>query len=148
MEINADFNLLKESLTETIKKLQKRKDNDKSKSTFIVLYAGIASGLTTVLIGLSTYPIFGKYTSYLTIAALIISASLTVIQAWDGLFHHKRLWIIQAEALIRFKELSQDLLHIETTKRFEQDLINDCYERYKEINKTWNTEWHEMRIKE
>jgi len=147
MEINADFNLLKKNLTQAIQKLQKRKDNDKSKSTFIVMYRGLASGLTTVLIGLSTYSIFGKYTVYLTIAALIISASLTVVQAWDGLFRHKRLWIIQAEALNKFKELSQDLLHIETTKRFEQDLINDCYKRYKEIYKTWNTEWQEMRIK-
>lgn len=148
MEINADFNLLRKSLTETIKKVEKRKNNDKSKSTFIALYAGIASGFTTVLIGLSTYSIFGNYTTYLTIAALIFSASLTVIQAWDGLFHHKRLWIIQTQALNKFRELNQDLLHIETTNNFEQDLINDCYKRYKEIYTTWNTEWLELRIKE
>ena len=82
------------------------------------------------------------------IAALIFSASLTVIQAWDGLFHHKRLWIIQTQALNKFRELNQDLLHIETTNNFEQDLINDCYKRYKEIYTTWNTEWLELRIKE
>ena len=148
MEINADFNLLKQSLTETIKKLQKRKDEDKTKSTFIVMYGALASGLTTVLIGLSTYAIFGKYTTYFTIAALMISASLTVIQAWDGLFHHKRLWIVQAEALNKFKDLNQDLSHMETTKCFEQEAINECYKRYKEIYKTWNTEWQEMRNKE
>jgi hypothetical protein len=148
MEITADFNLLKQSLNQTIHNLQKRKNNDKTKSTFIVMYGALASGLTTVLIGLSTYSIFGKYTTYLTIAALIISASLTVIQAWDGLFHHKRLWIIQAEALSKFKDLNQDLLHIETTKSFDQELINDCYKRYKEIYETWNAEWHEMRNKD
>jgi hypothetical protein len=55
MEINADFNLLKENLNQPIEKLQKRKNNDTAKSGFIVIYAAPASGLTTVLIGLSTY---------------------------------------------------------------------------------------------
>ena len=48
----------------------------------------------------------------------------------------------------KFKDLNQDLWHMETTKCFEQDAINECYKRYKEIYKTWNTEWQEMRNKE
>jgi amino acid transporter len=148
MEINADFNLLKQNLAETIQKLQKKIKMSKTKSTFIVMYGALASGITTILIGLSTYSVFGKYTTYLTIAALIVSATLTIVQAWDGLFHHKRLWIIQSEALNKFKNLSQDLSHIESTKQFDQGLINDCYKQYKEIYDTWNSEWYNMRNKD
>jgi amino acid transporter len=148
MEINADFNLLKQNLAETIQKLQKKIKMSKTKSTFIVMYGALASGITTILIGLSTYSVFGKYTTYLTIAALIVSATLTIVQAWDGLFHHKRLWIIQSEVLNKFKNLSQDLSHIESTKQFDQGLINDCYKQYKEIYDTWNSEWSDMRNKD
>ena len=148
MEINANFNLLKTDLDETIQKVQKRKNEDKTKSTFIVIYGALASGTTTVLIALSTYSVFGKYTTYLTIAALIVSTSLTIIQAWDGLFHHKRLWIIQTEAINKFKNLKRDLSHIESTKQFDQDLINVCYKRYKEIYETWNSEWYDIRNKD
>jgi hypothetical protein len=148
MEFNADFNLLKQNLGETIQKLKKRKSQAKTKSTFIVVYGALASGITTILIGLSTYSVLGKYTTYLTIAALIVSATLTIVQAWDGLFHHKRLWIIQSQALYKFKNLSEDLSHIESTKQVDQGLVNDCYKQYKEIYDTWNSEWYDMRNKD
>lgn len=54
MTINANIKLLKKNLNNTIDKLDKRKDEDKMKTTFAVTYGGLISGLTTILIGLSS----------------------------------------------------------------------------------------------
>lgn len=64
------------------------------------------------------------------------------------MFHHKKLWIIQTDALGSFKELKEDIAHYETGGNLDQDTINECYERYKLINKTLLTEWKLMRTKD
>src|SRR5436853_1666999 len=92
MEIDADLILLKKDLNNTMKDIREKKENDKSKTTIVATYGGLVSALTTVLIGLSSY--ISNYATYFSIAALVTSASLTVVQAWDRLFNHKRLWII------------------------------------------------------
>jgi ABC-type bacteriocin/lantibiotic exporter with double-glycine peptidase domain len=146
MIINANLELLKDNLNKTISKLEKRKDEDKRKTTFMIAFGGLVSGLTTVLIGLSAY--VGELATYFSIAALITSASLTIVQAWDNLFHHKKLWIIQTDALGSFKELKEDISHFETNKNLDQVIFNECYERYKQINKTLLSEWKLMRNKD
>lgn len=79
MKINASLNLLKEDLNTTINRLEKRKEEDKKKTTYTTAFGGVVSGLTTVLIGLSAY--LKELSTYFSIAALITSASLTIVQA-------------------------------------------------------------------
>jgi hypothetical protein len=146
MNIDADLGLLKENLDNEIKKLDSRKREDKLKATFVVTYGAFVSGLTTVLIGLSSY--LSKYEIFFSIAALVTSASLTVIQAWDKFFNHKKLWIIQAEVLHGYEEIREDISHLEKANRVDQNAINECYERYKKINKNWSTIWMELRLTE
>jgi hypothetical protein len=146
MKIDADLPLLKKSLDIEIEKLNSRKKNDKLKASFVVTYGAFISGLITVLIGLSSY--LSKYEIWFIIAALITSASVTVIQAWDKFFNHKKLWIIQAEVLHGYEEIREDISHLEKTNRIDQNAINECYDRYKKINKNWNTNWMELRLAE
>jgi|APFre7841882724_1041349.scaffolds.fasta_scaffold00965_11 hypothetical protein len=143
MEVNADLDLLKKKIEQTISNFQKWKSEDKRKTTFVKTYGGLVSGLTTILIGLSSY--LPDNVKGFSIAALITSASLTVVQTWDNLFNHKRLWLIEAEALAGFYELRGDLLHLEASGTIDQNAINICYERYKQIYRTWNSAWSELR---
>jgi hypothetical protein len=145
MEINANLDLLKKELNQSIANLQKWKKKDKSKATFSITYGGIVSGLTTIFIGLSSY--LSNYAKLFGIIALITSASLTIVQTWDGLFNHKKLWIIQAEALNEFYELRGDLSHLEASGKIDQEAINSCYEKYKQIYRRWNSSWSELRNK-
>lgn len=143
MKVDANKDLLKTNLDTIINKIKGRKEQDKRKTAFVVTFGAVASALTTILIGLSSY--LSSYAIYFSIAALITSATVTVIQAWDKLFNHKRLWIIQADVLNGFKELNEDIHHLEAGGKLGQNEINECYDRYKEILKKWNSNWMELR---
>ncbi|MBK8486101.1 MAG: SLATT domain-containing protein [Saprospiraceae bacterium] len=146
MKIIADKILLKERLQSTIIKLKDRKEDDKNKTMFVVTYGAIISALTTILIGLSSY--ISSYSIYFNIAALFSSASITVIHSWDKLFSHKKLWLLEAQIYRELKELEEDIEHLEKTGNLHQDFLNQCYDRYKQIIKKWNTDWLEMRNSE
>jgi len=146
MKVEANKDLLKSRLTEMIRKIKGQKNQDKGIAAFVVTYGALISALTTVLIGLSSY--LSNFALYFNIAALITSATVTVIQAWDKLFNHKRLWIIQSEVINRLKELNEDLAHLEASDKLGQNEANECYERYKEIMRKWNSDWKELRSTE
>ena len=146
MKVDANKERLKSKLVENIQKIKGRKNQDKAIAAFVVTYGAVISALTTVLISLSSY--LSDYSLYFNIAALITSATVTVIQAWDKLFNHKRLWIIQAEVLNGLKELNEDLAHLEANNKLGQDETNECYERYKEIMRKWNSDWKDLRATE
>ncbi len=146
MQITADKELLKAQIKQALIKLKTRKEDDKTKTMFVVTYAAVISALTTILIGLSSY--LSSYSIYFNIAALITSASVTVIHSWDKLFSHKKLWLLEVQIYRELKDLEEDIEHLEKTGNLHQENINECYVRYKQSIRKWNSEWQEMRISE
>jgi hypothetical protein len=144
--IKADKVKLLDDVKKSIIKLSHRKDSDKKKTTIIITLVSVGSSITTVLIGLSSY--FSDISVIFNITALVVSASVTVLSAWDKLFNHKRLWIMQAEALNAFKELDDDIKHLEATNSLSEEALNICYLRYKKIYSKWNSTWMDLRLTE
>ncbi|WP_144734751.1 SLATT domain-containing protein [Acinetobacter oleivorans] len=143
-DIKADLYQLKEDIAYEIKVTKANRQNDRSKSTFISLYSGLISALTTFCIGLNPY-VSGKYTAYLTGFSLFISASLTFVLAWNKLFNHKSLWINSAIKLSELYELNTDIRHSESSKSIDQNLLNNFYKRYKTIMNDANIRWLKIR---
>lgn len=143
MDVTADKETLISDLSHTIGQLQSWKKTDKNKTNFVAIYGGLVSALTTVLIGLASY--IKVYDTTFQVAALITSSSLTVVAAWDGLFKHKKLWIIQASALNRFYELRNDINHMEKSGKLTPDVVNEFYVQYKHIYNQLNGKWLSLR---
>lgn len=55
---------------------------------------------------------------------------------------------MQAEALGMFKELDEDISHLEANGEIDQATTDLLYERYKHIHRTWNSNWKDLRLKE
>ena len=92
---------------------------------------GIISAITTVCIGIVSFLPDG-YSNIFGIISLLTSASLTVVAAWDGIFHHKKLWINASKTLNELYELDTDIRHTEASSNgVSQDQANEFYERYK-----------------
>ena len=144
MEIDANIEELKKELENRINAVHSWKDDDKRKSTFVAVYLGVVSAITTVCIGIvaflpESYKVFG-------IISLISSASVTVVAAWDGLFHHKKLWIHYAMTYNEFRDLERDIRHAEkSSSGITQDQTNKFYSRYKQIMKDHNERWYVIR---
>jgi hypothetical protein len=144
MKIDANIEELKKELENRINAVRSWRDDDKRKSTFVAVYLGLVSAITTVSIGIvaflpEAYKIFG-------IISLFSSASVTVVAAWDGLFHHKKLWIHYAMTYNEFRDLERDIRHAEKSpSAVTQDQTNEFYSRFNQIVKDDNKRWYGIR---
>lgn len=106
---------------------------------------GVVSAITTVCIGIQTF-VSDKYSNLFGIVSLLSSASVTVVAAWDGIFHHKKLWINWVVMLNELYELENDIRHTEATSNVvTQEQINTFYSRYKKIMRDTNERWYKIR---
>jgi hypothetical protein len=79
--------------------------------------------------------------------SLLASASTTVILAWDGIFHHKKLWISAVGTLNELRSLETDIKHVQTAEQegSNQEQVNQLYSRFKEILNSTNVRWQNIR---
>ena len=145
MKIDADIEQVKTDVAAKIQWARASRREDKKKSAFVAIYMGVVSAITTICIGIVSYlPI--TYSNFFGIVSLLTSASLTVVAAWDGIFHHKKLWINAARTLNELYELNIDIRHTETgTNGVSQEQANEFFERYKKIMKDTNERWYKIR---
>ena len=145
MKIDADIEKVKSDIAERIKWAKASRRDDKKRSAFVATYMGLVSAITTICIGIVSF-LPEIYSNFFGIISLITSASLTVVVAWDGIFHHKKLWINAAITLNELYELNTDIRHTEAgPNSVSQDQANEFYERYKKIMKNTNERWYKIR---
>ena len=145
MTINANLGILLEDLDKQIEEVQSRVGRDKVKAMRIAIYVGVISAITTVCIGVVGF-LPKEYEPFFGIVSLVASASTTVIAAWDGVFHHKKLWINAVHTLNELRMLELDLKHLQVAgAEAEQEQINALYERFKEILSANNDRWQKIR---
>lgn len=145
MKIDANIEQVKSDVAARIKWAQSSRNDDKKKSAFVAVYMGIVSAITTVCIGIVSFLPDG-YSNAFGIISLLTSASLTVVAAWDGIFHHKKLWVNASKTLNALYELDTDIRHAEASASgVSQDQSNEFYERYKQIMRDTNERWYKLR---
>ncbi|EAQ63589.1 hypothetical protein MED121_00235 [Marinomonas sp. MED121] len=141
--IDANLSILEQDIQTRITKFKGVSQVNKQKTHFFVMSTAILSSLTTVMIALSQYA--STYTIYLSATALLISASLSILTAWDGLYNHKKLWTSYVTALTQLNELQADIQHLKANGEIEQAIINLLYARYKAIIGEVNENWLKLR---
>lgn len=142
--IPANLDVLKTDLSNSITRLAKYRKDNKNKADRVVFWGAVISGSTTVSIGLGG--LLAEDSVYFQALALLLSASLTVLTAWDGLYNHKRLWIIQASVLNELYQIQSDIRHLEASGAVEQSTVDALYQRYQSAFDEYNAQWQEMRV--
>ncbi|OJU53685.1 MAG: hypothetical protein BGN93_02275 [Acinetobacter sp. 39-4] len=139
-QINANLKVLKSDLSWDIKSLRSNRKSDRNIVSLITIGIAATSALTTILLGITKY-VFHNFANELNALALCLSALITVITTWDGVFQHKKLWVNSAMTLNELYSLDADIRHVEANGSVDQELINQFYERYKEIKNKTNQQW-------
>jgi hypothetical protein len=141
--INAALEILKADIKNHIQWKSANRVDDKRKSMLVAVYVGAVSAVTTVSIGLGS--LLPEYKSLFGIVSLLTSASLTVVSAWDGMFHHKKLWVSNVRTLSDLYELESDVRHAESTNCTSQPEVNEFYQRFKKILRENSDHWQKIR---
>ena len=77
--------------------------------------------------------------------AIVISAALAVVTAWDALIKPKRQWVLYVSNRNRFSILSEDIQHAERTDTLEPEQLGAFYKRYQKILADSEKKWTAFR---
>jgi len=139
------LNLLESHLNERITDTARRRNRDKVKAIVLKLTSVLLAGIVTVLIGLQ-----GKNfdQTVLRNLALVLSASITVVNAFDAFFDHRALWIKKTITLVRLYSLKRDF-SFEIAKAVPDEIpvqsVQNYHERLGNILEDDLREWIKLR---
>lgn len=144
--IPASLDVLKADIATAIARLSVYRRGNKRKAELIVVASAAISAVTTISIGLAS--LVSSQSTCFQIVALAFSTSLSVLTAWDGLYNHKRLWLLQAGVINALYQVQTDIRHLEASNNVDQAAINELYARYKAAFNEYHSQWNEMRTDE
>jgi hypothetical protein len=136
---------LKDDIEESIKRTQKRRNRDKAKATFLKMSGVLLAGVVTVLVGLQGDQ-FNQY--LLRNIALVLSASITVISAFDAFFDHRALWTMKTVTFVRLHDLMREMnfaIAQSSPNDIAEDTLLGFKKRFKEILQDDLRDWVKLR---
>lgn len=135
---------LRKSLAEEISTFEEKRILHK-KRAFVFKIAGTAfSTITTVLLGLQ-----GLESQALLVKnlALILSACVTIISAWDAFFNHRELWVRYTVTSRRLRDVMSDLDYLLAGENHAASdaKLDELYSRFRAILDDTNSSWLKLR---
>lgn len=143
-QIPVSLEILKKDTSTAVARLKTLRRGNKKKAEYVVLGSAGISAVTTICIGVTS--LANSWAPIYQSAALILSASLTVLTAWDGLYNHKRLWLMQASIVNSLRQIETDIKHVEASGELDSEVLAELYTRYRHAFEEYNTQWSEMRM--
>jgi hypothetical protein len=104
----------------------------------------VLAAVTAIILGLNVQQ---SMQVVVKTAALIISAIITVINAFNAFYNHRELWIGNNHALNRFYKLKFDIAYCEQGGTVTQQDVNGFRDTYQNILDELNEDWGVRRLK-
>jgi hypothetical protein len=133
---------LEGEISKRISSFKERIDFYRQGTVRFTILSSCLSAATTVLIGV------GQIYDWqpLSVIALIISASMTIVNAWDGLFNYRSRWVNNNETLMKLYDLRSELEYQKHKQTLQDINIDEFYQRYKGILQVANESWKSDRL--
>jgi len=113
----------------------------------IQLIAIIIGSSVTVLLGLKTNQIFSDLAPKMDIAALVMSAIVTLVTGWETFADYPSRWIRYRTILAVLYDIRDDLEYYHSTmKEIPDEKIKELYDRLKAAIRESNEEWLNRRV--
>lgn len=108
------------------------------------LASAVVSAVTTVLIGIGQ---IYKQQVWISILALVASAGLTVIAAWNGVFRHRELWIQKTDTWMALQKLEANIQFAKTKSRgvLTLEQVDNFYQEFEAILLSEHELWKKVR---
>ena len=147
--MHIDRTLLEQQIAKWHANYEEKRNHNKRVSRSVAMLCAVISAITTVLIGASTSPLLTTtWGRVLALAAMVASAGVAVIAAWDGLFNHKKLWVLYTQHWIAMSELQMDLEHAKRATDSDDTVYEELYARFKAIRASLDAKWSAMKLED
>ena len=145
MKIDEKLNLLKKELDNRINSIKKKRERNKNMAFGLKILSVAFAAMITIFLGLKG---MSQNETTLKDLALVLGASLTVINAYEAFFDHRALWIRETVTLSQLYNLKQDIdfytIGAEPSE-IEIERLEGFKERFSRILQNDLNEWLKLR---
>jgi hypothetical protein len=131
-----------------------KRDHNRRFAFWLKMYSVIVASLTTIILGFASSPLYtghdatflhGKGHVYFTLAALILSATVTVVSSWEAFSGYDWKWVRYRSTLADLYELKDDIHIGKLNGSLTEGALNTFYDRLKQILHEVSAEWSRRR---
>ena len=146
--MDARVKLLSDQLDRHIARHEKERRRLRFITSAMRLGAILLGALITILLGVKGYLPKGIYPDIASIAALIASALLTALTAWESFADNSGRWVRRKVLLGTLWDIRDDLKFSEAQPpKLSEELLSELYSRLKSCLREENQEWATRRAK-
>jgi len=128
-KFSANLDVLKADTDSAIRRMTRYQRGNKRKAELAVVISASISAATTISIGLSS--LIPVCSTIFQSAAMVLSASLTIVIAWGGLHNHKRQWMLQSSVINALYRIQTEIKHLEASPQIDQAAVDTLYGCYR-----------------
>ena len=139
MSGKSEVHFLSEELESNIEKIKKKTKANKFKTGLINGLSISLGALIALTLGWEFDP---EYTKLQKNFALLMSATLTIVNGWGVLFDYKKLWVRQKMTLLSLYQLRNELHFRQTSSN--DSYVEELFERYQRIWECDQNSWHSI----
>jgi len=105
------------------------------------------SGAITVLLGLQGLESIRAAPLLAKNSALVLSALVTLLTAWDAFFNHRALWVRYTRTVTELRGIQSELEYVssDSDQKPKEADIDRLFERYQSALKETNVSWQTLR---
>jgi hypothetical protein len=140
--------LLGERLSHDIEQFKVSRIRNRRHATLSRVTVAVLTALTTIVLGLN----FGMDNSNYTITAkniaLVLTATATVVSAWDTFIDPRSLWVRYTQTLVQLYAVKADFDYMQSgdPNKVSVDQIDELFRRYQGVLDQTNKDWMERRL--
>jgi hypothetical protein len=121
----------------------------KSKKRALQLRISMAAfgSLTTLLLGLKSSPLFVGYDSEFSAIALVVSAFIPILTAWDAVVDHRWLWVSDTAAHTSLSRILEEVDFASAKGSVSEEQLNNFHNQFKRAMQAATDGWLDKRSK-
>lgn len=149
-ELNKKIEFLQMHIDERISRFTSKRIDNKFKARNFYVSTTVLAAISTIVLGLDvaggSNTIIEGYDKLTKNIALIISAIITIVSAYDSFFDHKSLWVNFTTAKSKMRSLKFDLdYYLEGNDNIAKEDIERFKARYIDILNDVGKKWSNLR---
>lgn len=141
----AAVKLLRSLLNDNITGFRASAARNRHRAVFFKIAAASLSAMTTLLLGLKSSPVFAECEHQLSAFALVFSAIVPILVAWDSFFDHRWQWVRFTSAHNSLFKLQDDLAYAEANKVLTPKALDVLYEQFRNAVDQTSNAWIEKK---
>jgi hypothetical protein len=109
-----------------------------------MFWGAVSSTVTTILLGWQG--VSGSFMPYLRNTALVCSAGVTILSAFNAFYNHREIWVRYTVAWAQIRSIEKDLAFLVAGDTSDKERrLNELYERFRAVLDEADSSWLEIR---